>query len=41
MHPVYNILCSASEDGSIRVWDFDQGECEATLKDHAGHVNYI
>ena len=41
MHPVYSILASASEDGSIRVWDYEQGDCEATLKDHAGHVNYI
>ena len=41
MHPVYSIVASASEDGSLRIWDYEQGESEHIMKDHAGHVNYL
>lgn len=27
-HPKYNILASASEDGSIKLWDYETGDCE-------------
>ena len=40
-HPFYNLVASASEDSSIRLWDFDQGEMERTLKSHTGIVNYV
>lgn len=26
IHPFYNIVASASEDASIRLWDYDTGE---------------
>lgn len=41
IHPFYNIVASASEDASIRLWDYDQGELEKTLKSHSGIVNYL
>ena len=31
-HPVYSILASSSEDGSIRLWDYESGVFERTLK---------
>lgn len=39
VHPFYNIAATASDDASIRIWDFDQGELERTLKSHTGIVN--
>jgi platelet-activating factor acetylhydrolase IB subunit alpha len=27
-HPTYTQLASASEDASIKVWDYETGECE-------------
>jgi platelet-activating factor acetylhydrolase IB subunit alpha len=41
LHPFYNIVASASEDASIRIWDYDSGEQEHTLKSHSGIVNFI
>lgn len=41
VHPFYNLVASASEDASIRLWDFEQGELERTLKSHAGVVNFL
>ena len=41
MHPFYNIVASASEDASIRIWDFESGEAEQTLKSHAGMVTFL
>ena len=41
MHPFYNIVASSSEDASIRLWDFEQGEHEHTLKSHAGMVTFL
>ena len=41
MHPVYHDVVSASEDGSVKMWDFDQGELTHTLKGHTGSVNYV
>jgi platelet-activating factor acetylhydrolase IB subunit alpha len=38
-HPVYSILASASEDGSIRIWDYESGVAEKTLKGHTATVN--
>jgi platelet-activating factor acetylhydrolase IB subunit alpha len=40
-HPVFSILISASEDGSIRLWDYESGVFERTLKGHTATVNYI
>jgi len=41
VHPFYNIVASASEDASIRLWDFELGENERTLKSHAGIVTFL
>lgn len=40
-HPVYTQIASASEDASIKLWDYETGECEQTLREHTGMVNYI
>jgi platelet-activating factor acetylhydrolase IB subunit alpha len=41
LHPTYSLLASASEDATIRLWDFEQGEHERTLKGHSGTVNCV
>ena len=33
-HPVYSVVASSSEDGSIRLWDYESGSLERTLKGH-------
>ncbi len=40
-HPTYNQIATSSEDASIKIWDYDTGECEQTLREHTGMVNYI
>lgn len=40
-HPVYSILASSSEDGAIRLWDYESGVFERTLKGHTATVNSI
>jgi platelet-activating factor acetylhydrolase IB subunit alpha len=40
-HPEYSILASCSEDASIKIWDFDSGELDKTLKGHTGSINHI
>ncbi|GBG34061.1 Nuclear distribution protein PAC1-1 [Hondaea fermentalgiana] len=37
-HPRFNMLVSASEDASLKLWDFETGEFERTLK---GHTNVV
>lgn len=37
-HPVYSVLVSASEDTSIKVWDYESGDFERTLKGHTDSV---
>lgn len=37
-HPVYSIVLSASEDASIKIWDFETGDYEKTLKGHTDSV---
>ena len=27
-HPVYSLLASSSEDATIKLWDYETGECE-------------
>lgn len=33
-----NVLCSGSDDGSVRVWDFESRECVRELTGHTGPV---
>ena len=37
-HPVYSVLASASVDATVRIWDWDTGESERTLKSHTKAV---
>lgn len=37
-HPIYMVLASASEDCSIKIWDWELGELERTLKGHTKAV---
>lgn len=40
-HPTYAVLASASNDATIRIWDWESGEHERTLKGHTRAVNDI
>lgn len=41
IHPTYSICASGSEDASIRIWDYDSGSFERTLKGHIGPVTGV
>lgn len=38
---MFSLLVSASEDATIKVWDFETGEYERTLKGHTDSVQDI
>lgn len=40
-HPLYSLLVSASEDATIKVWDFETGDYERSLKGHTDSVQDI
>jgi platelet-activating factor acetylhydrolase IB subunit alpha len=40
-HPCFTLVASASEDASIRLWDFETGQSDKTLKGHTSTVNCI
>ncbi|XP_006825041.1 lissencephaly-1 homolog [Saccoglossus kowalevskii] len=40
-HPVYSVMVSSSEDASIKVWDYETGDYERTLKGHTDSVQDI
>ncbi|RWS16790.1 lissencephaly-1-like protein [Dinothrombium tinctorium] len=37
-HPIFSLLVSASEDASIKVWDYETGDFERSLKGHTDSV---
>ncbi|KAJ3114257.1 Platelet-activating factor acetylhydrolase IB subunit alpha [Phlyctochytrium bullatum] len=37
-HPVFSLIASASEDATIKIWDYESGEFERTLKGHTKPV---
>jgi platelet-activating factor acetylhydrolase IB subunit alpha len=40
-HPVYSLLVTASEDATVRLWDFETGDHEKTLKGHTDSVQDV
>eukprot|EP01117_Protostelium_nocturnum_P020668 TRINITY_DN9411_c0_g1_i1.p1 TRINITY_DN9411_c0_g1~~TRINITY_DN9411_c0_g1_i1.p1 ORF type:complete len:407 (-),score=78.71 TRINITY_DN9411_c0_g1_i1:28-1248(-) len=40
-HPVFSIVASASQDATIKIWDFESGEFERTLKGHTDSVQSL
>lgn len=40
-HPIFSLMVSASEDATIKIWDFESGEYERTLKGHTDSVQDI
>lgn len=40
-HPIFSIMISASEDASIKLWDFETGDYERTLKGHTDSVQDV
>ncbi|PSR83028.1 hypothetical protein PHLCEN_2v5832 [Hermanssonia centrifuga] len=38
-HPTFNLIASASEDATVKIWDWETGEFERTLKGHIKNVN--
>ncbi|RXK41574.1 nuclear distribution protein PAC1 [Tremella mesenterica] len=37
-HPTWNILASASEDATVKIWDWESGDFERTVKGHTKAV---
>ncbi|KAG9509179.1 Lissencephaly-1-like protein [Fragariocoptes setiger] len=40
-HPEFTLVCSSSEDATVKVWDYDSGVYEKTLKGHTNSVQDI
>lgn len=40
-HPLFNLLASGSEDCTIKIWDFESGEFERSMKGHTDTVQDI
>jgi len=41
LHPKFSLCASASEDSTVKVWDFESGEFEQTLKGHTNTVQCV
>ncbi|KIM79589.1 hypothetical protein PILCRDRAFT_73886 [Piloderma croceum F 1598] len=40
-HPQYSIIASSSEDATVKIWDWESGELERTLKGHTKAVQDV
>lgn len=40
-HPIFCLLSSASEDGTIKTWDIETGKLEHSMTGHTGAVNSL
>jgi len=40
-HPIFSLMISASEDATLKVWDFETGDYERTLKGHTDCVQDV
>ncbi|CAK4079567.1 unnamed protein product [Aphanomyces euteiches] len=40
-HPVFSVVVTSSEDATVKVWDFETGEFERTLKGHTNAVQNV
>lgn len=40
-HPIFGLMVSSSEDATIKVWDFETGEYERSLKGHTDSVQDV
>ena len=40
-HPTFNVIASASDDTTVKIWDWETGEFERTLKGHMRAVNDV
>jgi len=40
-HPIFSLMISASEDATVKIWDFETGDYERTLKGHTDSVQDI
>mmetsp|Transcript_22155 Transcript_22155/g.40257 ORF Transcript_22155/g.40257 Transcript_22155/m.40257 type:complete len:616 (-) Transcript_22155:75-1922(-) len=41
VHPVFTVVVSGSEDGTIKVWDHESGDYVRTLKGHTNTINSL
>ncbi len=41
VHPVYSVIATASDDASIKLFDYETGEFERTLSGHVKSVNFV
>ncbi|KAK4684340.1 platelet-activating factor acetylhydrolase IB subunit alpha, partial [Tremellales sp. Uapishka_1] len=40
-HPLWTVLASASEDATVKIWDWESGDFERTVKGHTKAVNDV
>lgn len=40
-HPLFSLIVSASEDSTIKVWDWETGDFERTIKGHTKTVQDV